>query len=69
MFWKKIRSAEFKLLHDKITELERKINILDIDLSLLADKLTLAVKKRAAKKTEDEPETKSLYDRVLLKEK
>jgi len=58
MFWKKkIKSEEFKELSEKIQAIERKINFLEIDLSLLTEKLEKAVRKRIVKQEEIKKET------------
>ena len=54
MFWiQHIKSKEFKLLEELIKQLSMKIVILEIDASLLAEKLSRAVRLKAIKKTEE----------------
>jgi len=55
MMWfkKKIKSQEFKELSEKIQALQRRIDLLDIDLSLQTDKLAKAISKKVIKKKEE----------------
>jgi len=66
MFWKKIKSEEYKELLEKFKFIERKINMLEIDLSFLTDKLEKAVRKRIVKQEEEKKETSK--NPVLLPE-
>jgi len=60
MFWmKKIKSEEYKILLERIQNLERKLNFIEIDLSFLTDKLEKAVKKRIVKQEEKKETSKN----------
>lgn len=53
MFWTKIRSKEYNLLEEHIRELGMKISILEIDITLLTDRLSKAIGRKAIKKIEE----------------
>lgn len=59
MFFKKIKSEEYKILLERIQNLERKLNFIEIDLSFLTDKLEKAVKKRIVKQEEKKETSKN----------
>ncbi|MBA7653471.1 hypothetical protein ES703_61320 [subsurface metagenome] len=59
MFWKKIKSEEYKILLERIQNLERKLNFIEIDLSFLTEKLEKAVKKRIVKPEKQKDNSKN----------
>lgn len=68
--WKKkklLNSTEFKELIEKLNALHRRIDMLDIDLSLQTDKLAKAISKKAITKKE-ETDTDTSKNPVLLPE-
>jgi len=66
MFWlKKIKSAEYKSLDERVRDLYRKLDILDIEFSALTDKVIRAIARKALKKV-DEPETKENISPQIL---
>lgn len=60
MFFKKkpINSDEYK-------ELSRRISMLEIDLSLLVDRVEKAVKRKVIKRTEEPQEEKSINGQIV----
>lgn len=62
MFWK-IKTTEYKELDGRIISLQRKIDLLEIDLSLMTEKLAKAISKRAIKiKEEQKTEAEKVED-------
>lgn len=59
VFWKKIKSEEYKILLERIQNLERKLNFIEVDLSFLTDKLEKAVRKRIVKTEEKKDNSKN----------
>ena len=58
MFFKKIKSEEYKILLERLKNLERKFNLIEIDLSFLTVKLEKAVRKRLVKAEEEKDNSK-----------
>jgi len=58
-FWKKIKSEEYKILLERIQNLERKLNFIEVDLSFLTEKLEKAVRKRFIKQEEKKDNSKN----------
>lgn len=66
MFWNKIKSAEYDELQKRIAELDRKVNLLDLDLSAVIDKLQKAISKKIIKKEEAQSEAKDIKEPGVL---
>ena len=64
MFWK-IKTKEYKELSEKYLDLSRKITLLEIDLSLLTDKLAKAISRKVIKKTEETEEEKNKNPQII----
>ena len=67
MFWRKqIITSEAKLLSEKISDLNKKLAMQEIDIALLTDRLMKAVTRKAIKKVDPEEENEETKKPVLV---
>ena len=67
VFFKKyLESSESKLLSQKISELNKKVAMQEIDIALLTDRLTKAITRKAIKKVDPEEEKEENKKPVLV---
>jgi len=62
LFWKRKKT----LNSEEYLEIKRRMDALEIDLTLLSDKLTKAIHKRVIKKTEEKEEGESNKNEQIL---
>jgi len=65
-FKKYLESKEYEILALKISSINKRIAMQEIDIALLTDRLTKAVTRKAIKKTEPEEEKEENKNPVLL---
>ena len=58
MFWKKkLKSEEYKALLEKLMQVTRRVDLLEVDINLISDKLVKAIQRKAIKKPEETAST------------
>ena len=61
-----MESSESKILKEKLSELNKKVAMQEIDIALLTDRLTKAITRKAIKKVEPEEEKEEDKKPVLV---